>query len=352
MKEETTEAMVPSDVENGSEQTAIQVRQPLVPIGLDDLSSLEEKGLMVIKTRIKILKQLREGSIAATHPEDWVKFKDREGRVVCFLSDSGCKRIWQLWNIQIYDIGEPLRIEFHDQRQVDGRFHFMYKIKGSARCGITGGEILDVWGGRDSTEEFCREKTGAKLELDVQKAARANLDGTCLRKLVGLESVPEEELRRCNLDTSRCRLGKGFGTRVERDLQIGPSVPMSELPSCPKCMGPMKLVQGGTSKQGKPYGPFLACKKPKDQCGGTRTWGPQNEATAQPAREPDITAEREFVKNLFFGQFIEQNALMAGAELLANHGLVVPNVKTAANLLKTIDSAPLDTLTLLREEMS
>jgi hypothetical protein len=71
---------------------------------------------------------------------------------------------------------------------------FHYLVTGSGRCKLTRQVLEDVEGGRSSTDDFCRGKSGAELELLVRKAARANLDGNITRELAGMKSVPITEI--------------------------------------------------------------------------------------------------------------------------------------------------------------
>lgn len=221
-----------------------------VPMTIGELSGVTD-GLKILQVRAELVRYLRTLSIQLTQPEDWLLFRDRTGAVVGYLQDAGARRIAPLWGIEVYDVSPAERIEIDQDA-------FMYVQRGSGRCAITGQEIKDIEGGRESTEDFCADKRGAALELAVRKATRANLEGNIFRKLSGLQSVPERELRAAGLDVTRCRLGRGFYSQ-----------PDEASPACPKCGGPTKFIPAGVTSSGRAYKAFWTCRKPRGQCGGS-----------------------------------------------------------------------------------
>jgi hypothetical protein len=115
----------------------------------------------------------------------------------------------------------------------------MYVIRGDGRSRLTLQTVSNVEGGRQSTDDFCKDKTGAALELTVRKATRANLDGGIVRELTGLAAVPIEDLASAWEGTAKktehCRRGRGFGTQDERLGATREGEPDVEPPTCPHC---------------------------------------------------------------------------------------------------------------------
>ena len=227
------------DTEDPEVATAITLRRPDAPTTINELALLKGEAQEIIEARATIIATLRLASIKATSPEDWLLFKtpdDQGGQVVGYLQDCGCDRVRDLWGIEVFDIGRPEKINGSEP----GVFHYL--ITGSGRCKITKQTVEMMEGGRSSTDDFCKEKTGADLELAVRKAARANLDGNIGRELSGLKSVPLAEIERAwegtAKKTDRCRLGRGFGSRRERLGEAKAGEPEVEPPKCEYCGTP------------------------------------------------------------------------------------------------------------------
>lgn len=212
------------------------VRHPGVPTSIDQLAALKGEAVEIINARATVLSTLRLAAIRATSPEDWLLFKapdEQGGQVVSYLQDAGCDRIRDLFGIEIYDISRPEKVV----GQEPGTFHYL--ISGSGRCKITRQVVEAMEGGRSSTDDFCKDKTGVDLELAVRKAARANLDGNITRELAGMKSVPLKELETAWNGTNKlianCRLGRGFGSSRERLGGSNAGAPEVEPPKCGVC---------------------------------------------------------------------------------------------------------------------
>lgn len=232
----TATEVVDKDIEEPEQRIAM--RRPSVPATLSELAVLKGEGSEIIEARIRVLETARKAGIRATHPEDWLLFKapdDQGGQVVGYLQDSGCERVRDIFGISISNVSAPEKISAADP----GEFHYI--IRGDGHCTLTAQMIEGIEGGRSSTEDFCKDKQGAALELAVRKAARANLDGQIVRELAGLAGVPIAELEAAWTGTHKqvgqCRRGRGFGSRSER---LGANTtrggaPDVEPPVCPHC---------------------------------------------------------------------------------------------------------------------
>lgn len=225
--------MTPTDNDTSN---ALTLRRPDVPVNLNDLAARKSEGVEIIEARGVILNTARTGAIRATSPPDWLLFKSPEeqgGQVVGYLQDCGADRVRDFFGINVYGISDPVKVVGNDP----SIFHYL--ITGSGFCAMTNQTLEAVEGGRASTDDFCRDKTGADLELAVRKAARANLDGNITRELAGLKSVPVEDLIRAWEGTPKkiedCRRGRGFGTRNERLGANNEKAPDVTPPVCPHC---------------------------------------------------------------------------------------------------------------------
>jgi len=224
------------DTRDDDRPTALELRRPDVPATLNDLAARKGEAIEIIEARALVLKTLRLAAIRATSPEDWLLFKapdEQGGQIVAYLQDCGADRVRDLYGIEIFDISKPEKVQGQDA----GVFHYL--ISGSGRCKLTRQILENVEGGRSSTDDFCRGKTGVELELAVRKAARANLDGNITRELAGLKSVPFEELvegwKGTTKNPERCRKGRGFGTASERLGARKETAPDVDPPTCPHC---------------------------------------------------------------------------------------------------------------------
>jgi hypothetical protein len=240
------------------ESTALSV----IPETINQLSVQGAEGQAVIKARRSILEEAIKSSIAITHPDDWVMFRDTNtGRITCYLQDSGCKRIVGLWGIEIRNLRPFERIE------EDGQF--AYTITGDGYCALTNTWIREVEGVRRSNEDFVKNVNDPLLKnIRVRQAARANMDGNCIRRLTGLQTVPvqmlDEVWKGTTKSSSRCSKGRGFGTQdqrrgVQENVQDRPDIPA---PICDDCQVEMEYHAAGKSKDGKStWEAFYRCPK-------------------------------------------------------------------------------------------
>jgi hypothetical protein len=231
--ESDPEVLEPS--EEGALSQAL-MRRPDIPVTLSELAALKSEAREIIEARVEILATIRKAALRATNPTDWLLFKAPEeqgGQIVGYLQDCGCDRVRDLYGVNIFGLTRPEKITTTDPRV------FHYIITGSGRCTLTRQVVEEIEGGRSSTDDFCKDKEGAELELAVRKAARANLDGNITRELAGMKSVPVEELQDAWVGTSKrleqCRHGRGFGTRNERLGANVEKAPDVAPPICPHC---------------------------------------------------------------------------------------------------------------------
>lgn len=240
---------------------------PAAPATLEQIAALGDGANEIVRARIQVLQTLRKASIQATNPEDWLLFHavDRrtgQERTIGFLQDCGCDRVASLWGIEVFGIEKPERIMAND-----GTANFMYLVRGSGRCSITGQTVEQMEGGRSSSDDFCKDEKGTALELKVRKAARANLDGNIVRELTGLKSVPRSELEAAwegsNKKSDRCVKARGFGSAQGQGTVESSTVDTSSpAPNCPVCNGPM---WDNRKKKQSPNSPDFKCKDTK--CG-------------------------------------------------------------------------------------
>jgi len=264
MKEENEIENEVIDPEVMQDEAVEVYKRPSVPVTIDELAALAgEGGLEIAKARAAIIDNLRRASISLTSPQDWLLFKNDAG-ATGYCQDTGCKRYWQLWGIEISPRGDFEKITDDETKD------FAYRCYGDGFCQVTGLFLKNVEGVRYSTEDFCKDLPQLKKEVRVRQAAVANRDGSIIRALAGMKSIPiemlEEVWKGTGKSTDHCNLGKGYGSKAER---MGAAVQQSDInpdeePMCTTHGLKMKFLPAGTSKAGKPYSAFWAC--PNREC--------------------------------------------------------------------------------------
>jgi len=223
-----------------------EIARPDVPVTLSELANQKSEALENIHARILILETLRRAAIRATSPEDWVRFRTKDGVETAYLQDCGGQRVRDVFGIEITDVSEPVKLAGSSPGE------YVYIIRGSGESRLTRQRVVDVEGGRSSIEDAFKDKSGPDQEYEVRKAARANLNGSITRELAGLKSVPVNDLDSAWTGTgktsNRCPLGRGFGKREPRQNVTGLTVPICEV-----CQTPGEL-RPATDKRGAFYG--------------------------------------------------------------------------------------------------
>ncbi len=146
-----------------------------------------------------------------------------------------------------------------------------------------------------SDEDFVKNDKGIQKELKVRKAARASLDGSIVRELTGLKSIPiqslEEAWQGTWKKTSMIARGRGFGSGAERagaQVQQAEHVQAGSEPVCGICGAKAKFWPAGTGRTtGKPYLAFWSCPGEREQH-PDKKWSIQDkdwQAQAQKPRE-------------------------------------------------------------------
>ena len=224
-----------------------------------ELAFLKGGPKEVANVMVEIAETFRRAAIHLTFAEDWLLFRavDKQSgqeRVTGYLQDSGCNRANKIWGVQIHNVSEGLK-------KTDENGAYTYVLSADGFCVRTQERIEKIIGSRSSTDDIVDQwrKEGfpdSKIEIQIQKAARANLDGNIIRELTGLDSVPVEELEAAGIDTTRCVYGRGFrAAKVTAGAEK-----YTDSPDCPAGHGKLRLIPAGTSKKtGKDYSAFWAC---------------------------------------------------------------------------------------------
>lgn len=262
--QEEAKAGNPVDAELVDEETrgAVQhLKRPDVPVTLEDLAALRQRGIEIIEARGSILKTARRLSLQLTYPRDWLLFRN-DGGIFAYLDDAGCDRIKNVWGITI----DPTT-DVSEEYDPDNPDVFMCSITGDGWSTLTGDRVNAITGSRMSTEDFCKDEPSKlrKLQL-VRKAARANLTGSITRRLAGMRNVPLEAILQAKEMPeadflAKAPLGRGFGTKSER-AGLGATqgeIPADYQPNCGVCGQRLNYKPGGKTSSGKQYPAFWGC---------------------------------------------------------------------------------------------
>jgi len=262
---------------NLSDDSALALRRPDVPIDLNELAARKlGEAIEILEARSGAITAIRKFAIAMTYPSDWTLFKGPAG-TTAYLADVGCERIRALSGIEVFDVGDPMKVETNDPAI------YQYRIVGSGRCNLTRQTIESIEGCRSSTDEIHKGKPPLEVDHAVRRASRANLDGNVVRELAGLNSVPIEELQTIwagtPKSTDRCNLGRGFGSRDARqggDVALDAGI---DPPVCRICSTKMQLRRGQK-------GPFYSCPNYKDHGKDSYTIDAEKWIAEQKAKAP------------------------------------------------------------------
>ena len=153
------------------DDSALELQRPDVPVNLNDLAARKGEGSRSLEARHQVLTTIRKFAIMATWPEDWLLFKapaeQAAGRRVPARTAAaiGCA-------ISTGSKSSTSAAPRRSRRTI--RAVFQYRITGSGRCKLTRQIVEEIEGGRSSTDDFCKGKSGSDLDLSARKAARAN----------------------------------------------------------------------------------------------------------------------------------------------------------------------------------
>lgn len=251
-KTEGTQVLAPLLEETALAQSAETV---------SDLATLGARGMAIIESRREVVDTAVRASISLTYPQDWILFRDKDtGRIIAYLQDSGCARISKVWGIQT-------EYKSLAKQESDDKLSFSWKVTGNAFCKLTGQYLNDEEGVRCSTEAFITQVKEPMLkDTRVKQAAKANFNGSCVRRLTGMQSIPIEMLdevwKGSGKTSAKCVQGKGFGSAAERQgakVQQSADTPAGEEPTCELCGGKMYFKPAGKTAQGKEYSAFWFC---------------------------------------------------------------------------------------------
>lgn len=216
-------APVPEEIEREEQQAVALREENLARLALIDPDQVERR----IAAREVSLERLRTACIKSTHAFDWTLYKDRDGRVVGVLRDSGAVKVRKLMGISIFNY-RPLSAQGYPEPSLtyepdsSGKKVTVVEMYADGLCALTGEPVEGVYYALRSDDDFIgRQRKDAKGEgftslQDMKAACRTGLDAKVVRILSGLRKVPEETLKAQAIVLDQAHRGMGFGTSAER----------------------------------------------------------------------------------------------------------------------------------------
>lgn len=219
---DTTAATTKTEVHQAelveAEPTALAIPRDITPTlgGLSLLAQAEAQAKKLIAVAASLRTAALRGLI---QPEDLILSKgrnDSESAATAMIGASGVTRIRAPYGLYVNPLPgatlEPQRIEMESKDGQMRRGWWLRFIGGSTLLNVE--EEMEVY--RWDHEPFLGRDD---IPSDPKQATRTLALTKVARDLVGLKSIPVQELRQIGVDVSRCRRGTGFGTSQDRTAE-------------------------------------------------------------------------------------------------------------------------------------
>jgi len=222
-------APVPADVHEEERESQAVVRLA-GGMTIDQLAGGDPKvAQAMLETRARLLEQIQSAALKRTKPTDWTLYKDKDGRIVGILRDSGAVNVRKVMGISIFNhrptdgqIAEPRVTEerIPDEREgKEGELLTCYiaEMWADGICALTGEEAPDVYVGLRSIDSKNKGQFVGRGHIqDLKASCRTTLDSKVVRILSGLRKVSAEVLVLHGIDLEKCYRGSGWGSSEER----------------------------------------------------------------------------------------------------------------------------------------
>ena len=236
---------VPQDVEEEVAHPQAITRVELQPTYPRDaqavvasVASVTLAPIDALEKRSKALQMISAIAIKATTPLDWTLYKDKDGRMVGVLRDSGAVNVRRWMQIRIFghrnnpapnaqgNSPEPRiteevieLVERGGGEKPTGKKQtvLVAEMWCDAICDLTHEMVESVGIGLRSHDKYGKTDFVGRGHLqDLKASARTSLDTKCVRILSGLRKVDAVTLEQNGIDLARAYKGSGFGTGSDR----------------------------------------------------------------------------------------------------------------------------------------
>lgn len=178
----------------------------------------------MLEARAKLISTIRAIAIKQTAPEDWTLYRAKDGSVVGVPAAAAALKMRRWAGISI----------MNHRGMEGGEGPTVREIKSATKETVTLIEgYADGMCGRDkmpavyfsvrSDDQFIGRagkdtpRKGGPREQDLMSCWRTGIDSKIVRMMTGTTKVSETELKKLEIDTSRCVKGSGFGTGQQRE---------------------------------------------------------------------------------------------------------------------------------------
>lgn len=174
-------------MENG--QTQIQevvVEKAGVPTPLEvELDS--QKAIARISAIGNVIEGCAKVSIQRTNPKDWVRMGES-----FYLQATGAQKIRPIWGIYYRDR------QVTKESNPDGSYAYIVtgKVGSKVLDQLYGEVVVEIDGGRSSSDAFFTKGNREPDPMDIRKAALANWEARAVTALLGLKNMDAEDLRK------------------------------------------------------------------------------------------------------------------------------------------------------------
>ena len=158
-----------------------------------------KKEVEKVEHDIEIYRKIPEISIKLTHEKDWIKQGES-----WYLMDCGSEKIAIAWGVDLAIIGDLTREDLHDAKGD----YYIYTAKGRARSSKFGRYLEDI-GTCSQRDKFFGMAGGNLKEVEdidinmIKKKAVTNCYNRLIKRLCGLLSVTEDQIKAAGLDISK-----------------------------------------------------------------------------------------------------------------------------------------------------
>jgi len=152
-----------------------------------------QKAIARISAIANVIEGCAKVSIQRTNPKDWVKMGDSY-----YLQATGAQKIRPIWGIYYRDR------QVTKESNSDGSYSYIVTgVVGSKVLDQLYGEVVvDIDGGRSSTDKFFAKGDRVPDPMDIRKAALANWEARAVTALLGLKNMSTEDLQKNGINVS------------------------------------------------------------------------------------------------------------------------------------------------------
>jgi len=145
-----------------------------------------QKAIARISAISNVIEGCAKVSIQRTNPKDWVKMGDSY-----YLQATGAQKIRPIWGIYYRDR------EVTRESNPDGSYSYIVtgKVGSKVLDQLYGEVMIDIDGGRSSSDAFFSSSNRVPDPMDIRKAALANWEARAVTALIGLKNMSAEDLK-------------------------------------------------------------------------------------------------------------------------------------------------------------